>query len=113
TSARNATIAAPTTAPVPKIQPRLRRAPFAKGDDAVIEGDDSALAKLDADDQRSAGNFSSPRSTAASTCGGTVGRFDASDTGVSVIVAAITACGVGPTCGGRPASISYVTHARA
>ena len=59
---------------------------------------------------RSAGSFSSARSTAASTWGGTVCRCGRSGLGASVSTRATIPWAVLPVNGGSPVSISYSTH---
>ncbi len=66
----------------------------------------SAAANSVALAKRSAGSFSSARSTAASTCSGTALRWGPSGRGSSVINRATIACTLGPVNGASPTSIS-------
>ena len=72
----------------------------------------SAAAKSAALPKRSAGNFSSARSTAASTDCGMDLRCVVSRAGSLVITLAAIDWAVGPVKGGSPTSISYSTHPR-
>ena len=55
---------------------------------------------------RSAGIFSSARSTAAAMCAGTVSRVARTPRGLSVSTRAMIPCAVDAVCGGSPVSIS-------
>jgi hypothetical protein len=66
----------------------------------------SASANAAADCQRSAGSFSSARSVASFTCGGTVFRSDMGGLGSSVMIFVKIDFTVGPVNGWRPTSIS-------
>ena len=74
---------------------------------------DSARTKSPQLGKRSAGDFDSARSTAASIDAGTAGRALRTLRGVSVMRREMIICAVAPVCGGSPVSISYVIAASA
>ncbi len=59
---------------------------------------------------RSAGSFCRAVCTVAATAGGTVRLSVATGTGSDAITLATMACAVGPSNGGSPVSISYITQ---
>ena len=71
----------------------------------------SASANSCADENLSAGSFSSACCTASSTCSGIAARPLRIVRGFSVSIRAMIACDVLPVCGGSPVSISYVDRA--
>ena len=78
---------------------------------APVDSCTSADANSAAVPKRSAGNFSSPRSTAVSSDGVTAFRVSDGRSTLALITLATTACTLEPVNGGSPVSISYVTAA--
>ena len=85
---------------------RDRDAGVAPEYDGAVPRASIAAANSAAVPNRSAGSFSSARSTAASTCAGTLRRSAMIDRGCSVMTRAMIACTDGPVNGASPASIS-------